>query len=88
MYEHDRAWQKRARVPNTLPVVLFVFRLVFSKGRQGYGTTLVELRGQRRMLGITLPQPSAAMHTSLDLRGMIPAFIHVSDGASYTTHST
>ena len=56
--EHDRAWQKRARVLNTLLVVLFVFRLVFSKGRQGYGTTLVDLWGQCRTLGITLPQPA------------------------------
>lgn len=56
--EHDRAWQKRTRILNTLLVVLFVFRLVFSKGRQGYGTTLVDLWGQCRTLGITLPQPA------------------------------
>ena len=30
---HDRIWQRRRRVLNTLVVVLFIFRLVFSKGR-------------------------------------------------------
>ena len=42
-HRHDRLW--RRRVLNTLVVVLFVFRLVFSKGRPGYATTLAELWG-------------------------------------------
>ncbi len=45
---HDRLWQHRRRVLNTLVVVLFIFRLVFSKGRPGYATTLAELWGQCR----------------------------------------
>ena len=48
---HDRLWQRRRRVLNTLVVVLFVFRLVFSKGRPGYTTTLAELWGQCRTDG-------------------------------------
>ena len=40
--EHDRLWQQRRRVLNTLLVTLFVFRLVFSKDRQGYATTVAE----------------------------------------------
>ena len=31
--EHDRRWQKRSRVLNTLLVMLFVFRLVFAPRR-------------------------------------------------------
>ena len=50
---HDWLWQqrRRRRVLNTLVVVLFVFRLVFSKGRPGYATTLAELWGQCRTDG-------------------------------------
>ncbi len=55
---HDRAWQQRRRVLNTLLIMLFIFRLVFSKGRQGYAITLAELWDQCRALGIELPQPT------------------------------
>ena len=54
--EHDRLWQQRRRVLNMLLVTLFVFRLVFSKDRQGYATTVAELWEQCRMMGIALPQ--------------------------------
>ena len=43
---------------NTLLVVLFVFRLVLAKNRQGYGATLAELWDQCRRQGVPLPQPS------------------------------
>lgn len=33
----DQQWQKRRRVLSTLLLVLFIFRLVFSKNKQGYG---------------------------------------------------
>ncbi len=55
--EYDRTWQKRQRVLNTLLIILFIFRLVFSKGKQGYDTTLIELWEQCRILDIELPQP-------------------------------
>jgi len=54
--EFDMQWQKRRRVLNTLLIILFVFRLVFAKNKQGYGTTLVELWDQCRLLNIPLPQ--------------------------------
>ena len=54
-HDFDRHWQRRRRSLNTLLVVLFVFRLVLSKNRQGYGATLVELWDQcRRHLSSTL----------------------------------
>ena len=62
---HDRLWQRRRRVLNTLVVVLFVFRLVFSKGRPGYTTTLAELWGQCRTMGIELPQPAPVSSSSI-----------------------
>ena len=54
---HDRQWQQRSRVLNTLLVMLFVFRLVFAPRRQGYTTTLAQLWAQCRALEVPLPQP-------------------------------
>ena len=54
--EFDQKWQQRRRVLNTLLVVLFIFRLVFSQNRQSYDTTLEELWWQCQRLDITLPQ--------------------------------
>ena len=46
-----RLWQRRRRVLNTLAVALFMFRLVFSKGRPGYAATLAERWTQRDRRG-------------------------------------
>jgi len=54
--EFDQQWQKRKRVLNTLLIVLFIFRLVFSKNKQGYGTTIAELWDYCRKMNIQLPQ--------------------------------
>jgi hypothetical protein len=54
--DFDRQWQKRQRVLNTLLIMLFIFRLVFSKNKQGYAITVTELWDQCRTLGIPLPQ--------------------------------
>ncbi|MCP4825849.1 MAG: IS4 family transposase, partial [Shimia sp.] len=55
--EFDAQWQQRRRVINTLLLMLFIFRLVFSKNQQGYATTIVELWAQCRSMGVPLPQP-------------------------------
>lgn len=55
--DYDQQWQKRKRVLNTLLIMLFVFRLVLSKNKQGYTTTIMELWDQCRAMGIELPQP-------------------------------
>lgn len=54
--DFDRQWQKRQRVLNTLLIMLFIFRLVFSHNKQGYAITIAELWDQCRTLGIPLPQ--------------------------------
>tara|TARA_R110001583_G_C5643309_1_gene408081 strand:+ start:208 stop:2490 length:2283 start_codon:yes stop_codon:yes gene_type:complete len=54
--DFDQQWQKRQRVLNTLLIMLFIFRLVFSKNKQGYAITIAELWDQCRTLGIPLPQ--------------------------------
>lgn len=56
--DFDRQWQKRKRVLNTLLIMLFIFRLVFSKNKQGYAITIAELWDQCRTMDIPLPQPT------------------------------
>jgi len=56
--DFDRQWQKRQRVLNTLLIMLFIFRLVFSTNKQGYAITTAELWEQCRTLDIDLPQPT------------------------------
>ncbi len=53
----DQKWRKRRRTIDTLLLILFIFRLVFSKNKQGYGTTLIELWDQCRLLDVPLPHP-------------------------------
>jgi hypothetical protein len=52
----DKEWQVRHRLINTMLLMLFIFRLVFSKNKQGYGATSVELWDQCRVMNIPLPQ--------------------------------
>lgn len=54
--DFDRQWQKRQRVLNTLLIMLFIFRLVFSHNKQGYAITIAELWDQCRTMNIPLPQ--------------------------------
>lgn len=56
--DFDQQWQKRQRVLNSLLIMLFIFRLVFSTNKQGYATTISELWDQCYTLGIELPQPT------------------------------
>lgn len=62
---HDRQWMKRRRVLDSLIVVLFVFRLVLSRGDKGYATVLAELWGQCRKLGIAPPQRDPVAASSI-----------------------
>jgi Transposase DDE domain len=52
----DNKWQKRRRILSTLLIILFIFRLVFSKNKQGYGSTIAELWEYCHKLNIKLPQ--------------------------------
>ena len=94
---HDRLWRRRRRVLGTLLVVLFVFRLVLSRGAKGYATVLAELRGQCRGLGVALPQARPVAASSickardrvsedlfLDLHREI--LRHAGDGARWRGH--
>ena len=61
----DPTWQKRQRVISTLLIILFIFRLVFSKNKQGYGSTIAELWEYCHKLNIKLPQTKPITPSSL-----------------------
>ena len=56
---------RRRRTLDTPVVMLFVFRLVLSKGSAGCATVVGELREQCRKLGIELPQPDPVVASSI-----------------------
>ena len=41
--EYDQIWRKRIRLIGTELLFLFIFKLVLSKNKQGYGSLLIEL---------------------------------------------
>jgi len=79
--DFDRQWQKRQRVINTLLIMLFIFRLVFSNNKQGYAITIAELWDQCRTMNIALPQdtpvaPSAFCNARAKLDERIFKVLH------------
>ena len=62
---HDREWMRRRRFLNSLIVMLFVFRLVLSRGTKGYATVVAELWDQCRKPGIALPQRQPVTASSI-----------------------
>ncbi len=54
--EFDAKWQKRKRVIDSLLLVFLIFRLVFSKNSQGYGTTIEEFWHNCLSMKFPLPQ--------------------------------
>lgn len=54
--EFDAKWQKRKRVIDSLLLVFLIFRLVFSKNSQGYGTTIEEFWHNCLRMKFPLPQ--------------------------------
>lgn len=61
--QYDTQWQKRKRVLSTKFLVLFIFKLVLSKNRQGYNSVLCELWGsgtEDKLLELPQRNPIAA----------------------------
>lgn len=52
----DQTWQQRKRVIDSLLLVFLIFRLVFSKNSQGYGTTLEDFWANCHRMKFPLPQ--------------------------------
>ena len=53
---YDQKWQQRKRVFDSLLLMFLIFRLVFSKNSQGYGTTLEDFWANCHRLKFPLPQ--------------------------------
>lgn len=61
---YDATWQKRKRVIDSLLLVFLIFRLVFSKNTQSYGTTISEFWHNGHRLKFPLPQKQAISASS------------------------
>jgi hypothetical protein len=62
--DYDRKWRLRRRVIDTLMLMLLIFRLVTSKNKQSYGTTIDDLWDHCQRLNLTLPQKSSIAPSS------------------------
>jgi hypothetical protein len=62
--DYDRKWRLRQRVIGTLILMLLIFRLVTSKNKQSYGTTIDDLWDHCQRLNLTLPQTSSIAPSS------------------------
>jgi hypothetical protein len=54
--EFDATWQKRRRVTDSMLLVLIIFRLVATRAKKGYGSTIDEVWESCRNQGLPLPQ--------------------------------
>jgi len=55
-YEFDKIWQKRKRIIDSMLLIFLIFRLVYSKNSQGYGTTISDFWNNCRKMKFPLPQ--------------------------------
>jgi hypothetical protein len=62
--DYDSKWRLRRRVIDTLMLMLLIFRLVTSKNKQSYGTTIDDLWDHCERLNLTLPQKSSIAPSS------------------------
>ena len=63
-HAYDATWQKRKRVIDSLLLVFLIFRLVFSKNTQSYGTTITEFWHHCHRMKFPLPQKQAISASS------------------------
>lgn len=62
--EYDSQWRLRQRVIDTLMLMLLIFRLVTSKNKQSYGTTIDDLWDHCEHLKLALPQKGSIAPSS------------------------
>ena len=55
-YEFDKIWQKRKRIIDSMLLIFLIFRLLYSKNNQGYGTTISDFWNNCRKMKFPLPQ--------------------------------
>jgi len=62
--DFDGRWQIRKRVINSMLLIMLIFRLVSSKGRQGYGSTIDDLWENCRNIRQPLPKRDSIASSS------------------------
>ena len=62
--DYDKRWRLRRRVIDTLMLMLLISRLVTSKNKQSYGTTIDDLWDHCQRMNLTLPQKSSIAPSS------------------------
>lgn len=62
--DFDGKWQIRKRVINSMLLIMLIFRLVSSKGRQGYGSTIDDLWENCRNIRQPLPKKDSIASSS------------------------
>ena len=55
-HEFDKTWQKRKRIIDSMLLIFLIFRLLFSKNSQGYGTTISDFWNNCHKMNFPLPQ--------------------------------
>jgi hypothetical protein len=63
--KYDSKWRVRRRLIDTLLLMIFIFRLVASKNKQSYATTIDEVWDSCRKLEVPLPQKESIAPSSL-----------------------
>ena len=72
----DLIWQKRKRILDTRLLIIFIFKMVLSKNKQGYGSTIWQLWDTCNTKGIKLPQFNTIAASSLcEARQKLPESI-------------
>ena len=64
--EFDKTWQKRKRIIDSMLLIFLIFRLLFSKNSQGYGTTISDFWHNCRKMKFPLPQEKPATNIRRD----------------------
>lgn len=77
--EYDQLWSQRKRVLNSKLLVLFIFKAVLSKNKQGYGSILAELWDEcTENNNISLPQVKPVAASSIcEARQKLPEEIFI-----------
>jgi Transposase DDE domain len=73
--EIDKLWQKRKRILDTKLLVVIILKMILSKNKQGYSSTLSELWESCIKQGIKLPQVnSIAASSTCEARQKLPEY--------------
>lgn len=74
----DLIWQKRKRILDTRLLIIFIFKMILSKNKQGYGSIIWHLWDACNTKGIELPQFNTIAASSLcEARQKLPEDIFV-----------